>query len=102
MASQARFAGAVDGCGQAFGAAWLASMTVLAGCGASAAEMVKTRGAFDFRCPADKVAVTQLSENTYGADGCGQRTVYALKCPRAAVVAAECDLAREPAAAPTP
>ncbi|MCU0685044.1 MAG: hypothetical protein MUF34_22825, partial [Polyangiaceae bacterium] len=51
--------------------------------------------------PAAQVSVTQLSESTYGADGCGQRTVYTLKCPRGAMAESECNLAREPSP-PTP
>jgi hypothetical protein len=66
-----------------------------AGCG-GADQLVRTRGAFDFKCPAAQVSVTQLSESTYGADGCGQRTVYTLKCPRGAMAESECNLAREP------
>lgn len=58
---------------------------------------VRARGAYDFRCPPEQVSVTQLSDEQYGADGCGQRATYTLKCPRNAIASeSECSLMREP------
>jgi hypothetical protein len=57
---------------------------VLAACGADV-NALRTRAAFDFKCPQDQINLTYLSGGAgnmggvgavYGAEGCGQRATY--------------------------
>jgi hypothetical protein len=37
---------------------------------------LKTRAAFDMKCPAPSIELTQLSPEVYGVAGCGQQATY--------------------------
>ena len=67
----------------------IAVLFLVAACGVSNAERhdtLRTRAAFDLKCPAESLQITDLGNNsekvgekrvtTAGVDGCGQRRTY--------------------------
>jgi hypothetical protein len=50
---------------------------VLAACGGE--DRLRTRAAFDMKCNADSLKLTEVGAASYGVEGCGQRQVYVCK-----------------------
>jgi hypothetical protein len=57
-----------------FGACLLASA-----CGEYFAE-VRSRAAFDFSCPEDRLELTEIAKNTVAVEGCRRRGTYVRQC----------------------
>ncbi len=49
-------------------------------------DMVKSRAAYDFNCPKDKVKVSKISIGSYGARGCKKKSAYVCAGSSTAVV----------------
>jgi hypothetical protein len=53
----------------------LIAIALFTGC-ASSYEMVKQRASFEFGCPSERIATTQLAGAAIGATGCGKQATY--------------------------
>jgi hypothetical protein len=53
---------------------------VIGGCGAASQDELRTRAAYEMKCPSDQLQLTDLGGETTGVDGCGQRQVYVESC----------------------
>jgi hypothetical protein len=51
----------------------------LLACGAST-EQLKTRAAFDLKCPEDQINLVEIDSRTKGVSGCGQQATYVESC----------------------
>lgn len=62
----------------------LAFLLVLSGCATSNIvnfeAVVKKRASYDFNCPENYITTVQMSFSDYGAQGCGQKQEYTVKC----------------------
>ena len=54
----------------------ICAIAMLGGC---AAGTVRTRAAFDLKCPEEQVAVSGLGGNSFAARGCGKRAAYVIR-----------------------
>jgi hypothetical protein len=54
---------------------------VLYGCGATVAQL-KTRAAFDLKCPEASIQITKIDSRTNGVSGCGQQATYVESCAK--------------------
>ena len=61
--------------------ALLAATLLLAGCSTGASlEQLRTRAAFDFDCPRDKLTVAHVDRDVEGVPGGGRRRTYIQDC----------------------
>ncbi len=62
----------------------LLMLLFLGGCATSSVvnfeAIVKKRASYDFNCPENYVTTIQMSFTDYGAQGCGQKQEYSVKC----------------------
>ncbi len=64
----------------------LALFSLLASCSSTTGSMVdfsgvvKKRAAYDFNCPEVSVNTVQIELMKYGAQGCGKKAEYKVKC----------------------
>jgi hypothetical protein len=49
--------------------------------GTDVKAIVAKQAAFDLSCGADKVKLSALNADTFGAEGCGKKASYILLCP---------------------
>lgn len=63
----------------AIAGAILLVMALLA-CGGADHDQLKTRSAFDLKCPEEKIVLKEIDERTIGVIGCGQRATYVESC----------------------
>ena len=63
-------------------AAILGLGALLGGCATASNEVhpVVSMAAFDLNCPRAKLRYTQINDDTWGVDGCGQRAKYIRAC----------------------
>lgn len=59
---------------------------LVASCAGANEDQLRTRAAFDFKCDAGSIQITELDDRTRGAEGCGQQGTYVESCdgPKAA------------------
>jgi hypothetical protein len=57
-----------------------ASLSLLVtACGATQ-DQLRARAAFDFKCPASQIQLTEIDSRTTGVDACGKRATYVESC----------------------
>jgi hypothetical protein len=54
-------------------------LLLVLGCGPNEAQL-RSRAAYDLRCPEAQLQLTKLDKRTRGVDGCGRRATYVWVC----------------------
>ena len=55
------------------------SLATLASCGASA-QQLRSRAAFDLKCPEGQIEIVPIDGRTKGVRGCGKQATYVESC----------------------
>jgi hypothetical protein len=81
-----------------------ASSVLLLACSAGMGRTVtelRTRAAFDLQCAGSELAVTPLTETTYGVRGCGRQATYVHRCLRNTAGLVNCEWMQDAAVVPS-